>query len=43
MKIRVLHATSEKLSSNSLSLDESVIRERETQIKLQILGDEKKF
>jgi hypothetical protein len=30
------------LSSKAATLDEMVIRERETQIKLQILGDEKK-
>jgi hypothetical protein len=34
--------TREKLSSKAAALDEMVIRERETQIKLQILGDEKK-
>jgi hypothetical protein len=34
--------TKEKLSSKSAALDEAVIQEREAQIKLQILMDEKK-
>jgi septal ring factor EnvC (AmiA/AmiB activator) len=35
-------ATREKLSSKSVALNELVVQEREAQIKLQILGDEKK-
>jgi hypothetical protein len=35
-------ATKEKLSSKSVALDDMVIREREAQIKLQTLDEEKK-
>jgi hypothetical protein len=36
-------AIRQELSSNSMALDELVVREREAQIRLQTLGDENKI